>query len=138
MSVAALEAMELKAALSEGSGDLAQRFFARASKVIDIPWSIVVGNDLRMPEAVGPRTFRVKVINAYVARVHKAAHRDPVVALAFHRVANLLASPPSMMHPRVACRVLLGQSSPAPRAGPARAGPACKLRRDQRGLNFPE
>jgi hypothetical protein len=38
--------------------------------------------------------------------LHKAAHTDPVAALAFHRVGNLLAPPPSLMHPRVAVRVL--------------------------------
>jgi 2-polyprenyl-6-methoxyphenol hydroxylase-like FAD-dependent oxidoreductase len=67
MTVAALEAMALHATLAEGSEDLARRFFRRASKVIDIPWSIAVGNDLRMPEAIGPRSAAVKVINAYMA-----------------------------------------------------------------------
>jgi 2-polyprenyl-6-methoxyphenol hydroxylase-like FAD-dependent oxidoreductase len=108
MSVAALETMELKAALSEGTGDLAQRMFQRASKVIDTPWRIAVGNDLRIPEAVGPRTFADRAIHAYLARLHKAAHRDTAVALAFQRVANLLDSPPSLMQPRVAFRVLWG------------------------------
>jgi len=108
MSVAALESMELQAVLGERTARLAQRFFARASKVVDIPWSIAVGNDLRMPEATGPRTFAVKVINAYMAKLHKAAHHDPVVALSFHKVGNLLAPPPSVMHPRIALRVLFG------------------------------
>jgi hypothetical protein len=31
-----------------------------------------------------------------------------VPALAFHKVANLLAPPPSVMAPRIAARVLLG------------------------------
>jgi hypothetical protein len=106
MSVAALEAMELKAALSKRTPDLARHFFARASKVIDTPWNIVVGNDLRMPEASGRRTFRARAINAYVAGLHKAAHFDPEVARAFRMVAHLLAPPPSMMHPRIAFRVL--------------------------------
>jgi len=106
MSVAALEAMELKAALAQGTADLAKRFFKRASKVIDIPWSIAVGNDLRMPEATGPRSLGVNMVNAYIARVHKAAQADPTVAIAFHRVGNLLAPPPSIMHPRIAMRVL--------------------------------
>ena len=106
MSVAALQALELNKTLSEGTQDLAQRFFARAATVVDIPWSIAVGNDLRMPEATGPRTFGVKLINWYMSKLHRAAHQDPVPALAFHRVANLLAPPPSVMAPRVALRVL--------------------------------
>lgn len=108
MSVAALQAVELAGALAEGPDDLARRFFARAAQVVDIPWSIAAGNDLRMPEAAGPRTAAVRLINWYMAKLHKAAHHDPVPALAFHKVANLLAPPPSVMAPRVALRVLLG------------------------------
>jgi 2-polyprenyl-6-methoxyphenol hydroxylase-like FAD-dependent oxidoreductase len=106
MSVAALESMELQAALREGTENLASRFFRRVSKVVDIPWSIAAGNDLRIPEATGRRTFAVNAINAYVARLHKAAHYDPVVALAFHKVGHLLVSPSSILAPRIALRVL--------------------------------
>lgn len=112
MSAAALQAVELAKTLAEGSGNLSRRFFARAAKVTDIPWSIAVGNDLRMPETTGPRTAPVKLINWYMARLHKAAHRDPVPALAFHRVANLLAPPPSVMHPRIALHVLWANLAP--------------------------
>jgi 2-polyprenyl-6-methoxyphenol hydroxylase-like FAD-dependent oxidoreductase len=108
MSTAALESAQLAGALAEGSTNLAKRFFARVARVVDIPWSIAVGNDLRMPEAVGPRTAGVKFINWYMAKLHRAAHHDEVPAMAFHRVANLLAAPPSVMHPRVAARVLWG------------------------------
>jgi 2-polyprenyl-6-methoxyphenol hydroxylase-like FAD-dependent oxidoreductase len=115
MTASALQALELQSALSEGTAGLARRFFARASKVIDIPWSMAVGNDLRMPEATGPRTFGLKIVNAYLAKLHRAAHHDPEVALAFHRVANLLAPPPSLMHPRIAGRVLWANLRRRPR-----------------------
>src|SRR5581483_1345200 len=59
MSVAALEAMELDRALAAGRADLARRFFAGASKIVDIPWSIAVGGDLRIPEVKGPRNAGV-------------------------------------------------------------------------------
>lgn len=106
MSVAALQAIELESTLVSGDADLAKAFFRRAAKVIEIPWTIAVGSDLRIPEAVGRRTAGVKLANWYISKLHRAAHTDPVAALAFHRVGNLLASPPSMMRPRVAVRVL--------------------------------
>ena len=112
MSVAALEAVQLDETLGQGSHDLAKRFFARASKVVDIPWSVAVGNDLRMKETVGPRNAGANIINWYMSKLQKAAHHDPVPALAFHRVGNLLAPPPSVMHPRVVWRVLLGNLRP--------------------------
>lgn len=106
MSVAALESMELRRVLAEGPHEVARRFFARAAKVVDGPWTIAVGNDLRMKEAVGPRNAGVNFVNWYMSKLHRAAHHDEVCALAFHRVANLLEPPPSVMHPRVAMRVL--------------------------------
>jgi 2-polyprenyl-6-methoxyphenol hydroxylase-like FAD-dependent oxidoreductase len=106
MSVACLQAEVLDEVMATGSTRLAKRFFTRAATVIDIPWSIAVGNDLRMPEAVGPRTAAGKMINWYMVRLHRAAHVDPVCAIAFHKVSNLLAAPPTVMSPRIAMRVL--------------------------------
>ena len=108
MSVASLEAVALAETLAQGPSDLARRFFRRAAKVVDIPWSIVVGGDLRIPGTIGPRNAAVNFVNWYMAKLHKAAHHDPVVALAFHKVGNLLTAPPSVMHPRIAARVLWG------------------------------
>jgi hypothetical protein len=100
--------VELEKSLQAGADDLAGTFFRRAAKVVDIPWSIAVGNDLRMEEAVGPRTAGIRFVNWYMSKLHKAAQSDPLPAVAFHRVANLLAPPPSIMHPKVAIRVLRG------------------------------
>lgn len=108
MTVAALEARELGEALAEGDQNLAKRFFARASRAVDSPWTIAVGNDLRMPETVGPRNAGVNFVNWYMSKLHRAAHKDAQLALAFHNVANLLAPPPSVMHPRLAMRVFFG------------------------------
>jgi 2-polyprenyl-6-methoxyphenol hydroxylase-like FAD-dependent oxidoreductase len=108
MSVAALESEELAAVLEQGSEELGPRFFRRAAKIVDMPWAISVGNDLRMPETVGPRNIGVNFINWYMSKLHKTAHADPIAALAFFRVANLLAPPPSVLHPKIALRVLIG------------------------------
>ncbi|GIW91790.1 MAG: FAD-binding monooxygenase [Pirellulaceae bacterium] len=108
MSVAAMEALDLQHELRRGDVGLWRRFFRRAARSIDIPWQIVVSSDLRFPEAEGKRTPRIRVINAYMARLHRAAHRDPVVAKAFNDVANLLAPPQSLMRPTILWRVLRG------------------------------
>jgi 2-polyprenyl-6-methoxyphenol hydroxylase-like FAD-dependent oxidoreductase len=113
MTVAALEAVALQECLAGGAERLAQRFFQRASRLVDIPWSIAVGSDLRLPAVEGPRSPMVRFINWYVGKVHVAARRDPVVALAFQQVANLMTPPPSLLQPRVAVRVLRGTLRPA-------------------------
>lgn len=108
MTVASLEGKELGEALAEGDQNLAQRFFTRAARAVDNPWAIATGNDLRMPETVGPRNAGVNLINWYMSKLHRAAHKDAQLSLAFHNVANLLAPPPSVMHPRLAMRVFFG------------------------------
>lgn len=107
MTVAAIEATVLRDCLSQGVVDLAARFFRQASQVIDIPWSITVGNDLRLtsnPQFSLPRRF----INWYVGKLQVAARHDPELSLAFMKVANLFLPPPSLLRPRLAWRVLRG------------------------------
>ncbi|MBL8212274.1 MAG: hypothetical protein JNK87_16275 [Bryobacterales bacterium] len=116
MSVAALEAVALGEALRLGRADLARRFFGRAAKLVDVPWGIAVGNDLRMKETVGPRTPGVRFINWYIDKLHRAAHHDAETTLAFHRVSNLLAPPETLFHPRIVARVLSGNLRRRPAA----------------------
>ncbi|MBV8832929.1 MAG: hypothetical protein JO108_27330, partial [Acidobacteriaceae bacterium] len=108
MSCAALQAIELRNVLAQGMHNFARRFFAKAAKIVDTPWTIVVGNDLRMPEIKGPRNAKLRFINWYISKLHRAGHRDPFAAEAFLRVSNFLAAPPSVFHPKVAMRVLKG------------------------------
>ncbi|MFN7985442.1 MAG: hypothetical protein U0Q11_26680 [Vicinamibacterales bacterium] len=112
MSVSALEAMALSDVLSSSRGDVGRRFFQRAARIVDGPWTTAVGNDLRMPEAVGPRSALGRVINAYVARLHRAAHTDGELSQRFMRVANLLDEPPALFAPRVVWRTLRPRRQP--------------------------
>lgn len=107
MSVAALQAEALDSVLAQGGEDFARRFFKEAARVIDTPWKIAVGNDLRIPETSGPRTAEVQFVNWYMAKLLKASHNDPDISAAFHRVGNLLAPPQSLLSPRIAASVAL-------------------------------
>jgi len=53
--VAATEAKALDDNLAHGLHGLASRFYARTSKIIDIPWLIATGEDLRYPQVEGQR-----------------------------------------------------------------------------------
>ena len=108
MSVAMLEGQALDGLLAEGRDGLARRFFARAKKLTESPWTIATGEDLKYPQVQGKRPPGFKAVNAYMARAHKAARRDPVVLRRFFEVANLLAPPTAMMSPKIAWRVALG------------------------------
>ena len=116
MSAAALQAAELQNALTEGSDRLAFRFFRKAARAIDGPWTIAVGGDLRYPEVDGPRTPILRFINWYLGKLHIGARADPKLTFAFQRAAQLLDPPTSLLKPGVALRVmrgnLLGQHRP--------------------------
>jgi 2-polyprenyl-6-methoxyphenol hydroxylase-like FAD-dependent oxidoreductase len=112
MTCAALEAEALDALLAQHAGTpagldgLAQAFFAAAAKLVDIPWQMAVGADFRFPGTVGEKGASVDFVNAYVARVHRATHHDPVVLREFLKVMNLMQPPASLFHPKLLLRVL--------------------------------
>lgn len=107
MSSAALQALALRKELVAGTIDIATRFFRSAGKVIDNPWKIAVGGDLKMPETVGRRSLGIKLINWYVSKLHNLGHHDPKAAAAFVRVAQMRASPASILRPNLAVKVLV-------------------------------
>jgi 2-polyprenyl-6-methoxyphenol hydroxylase-like FAD-dependent oxidoreductase len=122
MTVAAQEAVLLRDILHEGAADLAQGFFAAAARVIDTPWDIAVGNDLRHPHVKGPRPAKVRFINWYIGKLHKAARDDGNLATAFLRVANLEAPPETLLHPEIIARVIRGNFRFLAREGERAAG----------------
>ena len=106
MSVAALQARVLHNVLSSNAGLSAERFYRAASTVIDTPWSIAAGGDLRMPEFRGKRPLGKRLLNWYISRLHRFAHHDPGAAVTFLRVAQLIDPPSVLLSPKLALRAL--------------------------------
>jgi 2-polyprenyl-6-methoxyphenol hydroxylase-like FAD-dependent oxidoreductase len=106
MSVSALEAMALREHLRRGVPPSPGPFLADIAKVIDVPWEISAGGDLDFPGVEGRRTLKVKVGNAYMARLQYAATKDPKVTEGFMRVAGLIDPPQTLMKPAMLARVL--------------------------------
>jgi flavin-dependent dehydrogenase len=110
MSVAALEAQALDRMLAAHAGALDglwRPFFQAVGAIVDLPWKMAVGEDFRYPQTEGKKARETDFINAYVARVHRAAQRDAVVYRQFAQVMNLLAPPETLMAPRILWRALL-------------------------------
>ncbi len=106
MTAAACQAIALDAALADGEDGLARRFFRAAAKVIDAPWQLAVGGDLALPNVPGARPLALRIMNAYIARLQRAAERDSRVTIAFIRVMHLIAAPVSLLAPGVFLRVM--------------------------------
>jgi len=108
MTTAALEGLALGRCLRDGGQSLAQRFFAKVAPIIDIPWQIAAGSDLRHPKLAHMQTSMGRFMNWYIARVHRAAATDPGVGRAFLRVTNLISPPTQLFAPATMSRVVMG------------------------------
>jgi len=108
MTTAALEGLALDNCLREGSASLATRFFTKVTPIVDSPWQIAVGSDLRHPKLTHLQTPVSRFMNWYIGKVHRAGATDPNVACAFLRVANLTNPPGKLFAPATVLRVLLG------------------------------
>jgi len=105
MTVAAMEADQLGRHL-DGGGVRPLRFFKEISPIIDVPWEISAGGDLAFPGVEGPRTLKVKMGNAYMAKLHSAATADGRFTEAFFRAAGLVDPPTALMRPSLVVGVL--------------------------------
>jgi 2-polyprenyl-6-methoxyphenol hydroxylase-like FAD-dependent oxidoreductase len=123
MTVAALESLVLRRHLERG-GDLRPAEFLRdISREIDSPWEFAASADLGYAGVEGRRTAKVRMINAYVPRLQRAAVHDPVLTNAFIRVAGLIEEPTTVLRPGIVARVLRNSR----RQPPAAAAPANPL-----------
>lgn len=106
MTVAVLEAAALHRLLARGRPPAWRQYAKAVARVVDVPWQLATGADLAFPGVQGRRTARVRMINAYVARLHAAAADDPTLAAAFVRVTGLLDRPEALFRPDRVLRVL--------------------------------
>ncbi len=84
MTVAATQAATLRTLLDMGCAPAPRRYFRELAGVVDVPWDIAVGGDLALPAVPGKRTAKIRLINAYLARLHAAATAAPATATTPH------------------------------------------------------
>ncbi len=125
MTVSALQARALRTCLvrgKKGSADLGPRFYKASRKAVDAAWMSAIGEDLLLPEIEGDRTLQVRVANAHVSRVKRAAEVDPVVAETFLRVLSFLDPPTAFFTPDILRRMYrASRASRTPRPAEAAA-----------------
>jgi 2-polyprenyl-6-methoxyphenol hydroxylase-like FAD-dependent oxidoreductase len=106
MTVAALEALELRNCLEAGTDHLATRFFKQIAKHVDIAWSLAADNDRRLAQASYRPSVARRLLDWYMDRLLIAARTNPDVASAFLAVSDMMAAPTSLLRPPVAWRVI--------------------------------
>jgi 2-polyprenyl-6-methoxyphenol hydroxylase-like FAD-dependent oxidoreductase len=130
MTAAAAQAMALRRLLARPGMPDARRYFRAIAAVVDVPWDIAAGADLAFSQVPGKRTAKVRLVNAYLPRLHAAAARDQALAAALVRVIGLKDRPEGLLRPDRMLRVLRGNLVPGQRPhasagqGPAGISPA--------------
>jgi 2-polyprenyl-6-methoxyphenol hydroxylase-like FAD-dependent oxidoreductase len=106
MSVAALEALALRRHLTRGREPLTRKVMGDIARMVDLPWDMAAGGDLAFPGVEGSRNAKVRLGNSYLPRLRAAAAHDPKLAVAFLRVAGMLARPETLFRPDIVLGVL--------------------------------
>src|SRR5262249_25953709 len=112
MTVAALEAIALDRCLRRHSRTrypihgLGRSFHQAASGILDAPWQLATGEDLRYAEVEGRRPLGTGFMHWYGGLVHQATARDRRVAREFYKVMHLTQPPALLFHPGVVVRTL--------------------------------
>lgn len=116
MTVAALESLTLRDHLLRHGPSKPLVFFHDIGALIDSPWEFAASADLGYHGVDGRRTAKVRMINAYVPRLQRAAVHDASLTNAFVRVAGLMDEPTVLLRPSVLFRVLrqLRRQAPNP------------------------
>jgi 2-polyprenyl-6-methoxyphenol hydroxylase-like FAD-dependent oxidoreductase len=124
MTVAATEAMTLRGLQARRPVPDARRYFRAITTAIDAAWDIAVGADLAFPRVPGRRSAKVRLVNAYLPRLHAAAAHDKALAASVVRVIGLKDRPEGLLRPDRVLRVLRGNLANSRRPGPAPGGHA--------------
>ncbi|MEV4118625.1 FAD-binding monooxygenase [Micromonospora sp. NPDC049645] len=106
MAIAAVESRVLADKLRKTPVPDAHEFFQEISRQIDSPWEFAAIADLGYAGVEGRRTVKTRIINAYVARLQRAAVHDASLTNAFMRVAGLIDEPTALLSPGRILRVL--------------------------------
>ena len=123
MSVAALDAVVLHHALSDGLEDLPRRFFDRLAPVLETPWRMATGADYQYPQTEGEPSLGGKLFGWYFDRLLRAANDDGALSAAYSEVLELERPPTALLRPGVLARVFLPVGGGAPDPDPSQLAP---------------
>jgi 2-polyprenyl-6-methoxyphenol hydroxylase-like FAD-dependent oxidoreductase len=109
MAAAALQAEALDQCLGAHGGAtaaLARDYLRRVDAIVDVPWDLCCGENLKYSGTTGPRPLLFPVTRRLKDRL--ATRRDPAILRDFYSVVTLAARPRTLLQPRI-LRTLLGR-----------------------------
>ncbi|QES51574.1 pyridine nucleotide-disulfide oxidoreductase [Streptomyces venezuelae] len=125
MTVAAQSAAVLRTALRAhglAAPRLARTVQRGVGRVVEVPWSITTGQDIRFPGATGrPAPFAARLTHGYVDRLSRTAMSSEEALRALFDVMSLAEPPTRLFRPRTVRAVLAGPAGPPPDGPPLTA-----------------
>ena len=109
-----VEALDERLASEEDPTVAAKKALADFERIVDAVWSMTTAEDFRHRRTTGARPFGLRLVHAYLDRIHAASLRHPEVVRAFDRAANLEDFGGGLLEPRIAWRVLGTVPPPRP------------------------
>ncbi|MEV0253686.1 hypothetical protein AB0H82_05335 [Streptomyces sp. NPDC050732] len=109
MTSAAVQVVALQQALARCdvmAPEFARTFYRLSARAVSPAWATAAGADFVYPETRGHRPWPTKMINRYVTRCVVAGQHDPAVATRLWDVANMVASPASLLSPPALARMV--------------------------------
>ena len=123
IAVSACQAVRLRAVLADDPrAGTARRLLRDFDRILDFPWAVAIGQDLRMPSSSGRQSRAQAAVSAWASEVGRRAVQGDRRAHKVLMGAYHLESPPSaLLHPALVASVALGRlnRSQAPAQRPA-------------------
>lgn len=108
MTIAALSALTIRNHLHTGAAPVPLDYFRElATEVIDPVWQMTHNVDLSFPGVEGERPLSLKVEQAFMKLIQKAAARDSAITAGYMRVAGQVEHPSTLMRPKFLLRAVL-------------------------------
>lgn len=122
ITTGALQVEALGQCLAGGLPEVARSYRRLASQALDVPWSMAIGGDLRLPDVEGKRAPGSGLLSWYVDRFQRLGSRDAEALRTFVRVVHMCEPPSAILSPRWIWQVLTarGLEDPTPGPGPQR------------------
>ncbi len=121
ISVSACQALHLRTVLVDGLRvETARRLLRDFDRVLEFPWAVAVGQDLRMPSSSGQQSRPQAAISAWASQVgRRSVQGDRRAHKVLMQSYHLESSPTALLHPALIASVALGRlhrsRTPAPR-----------------------
>lgn len=116
ITVCALEAQALDACLQYSNGGLnglSQKYFEKASRIIDNAWKMATNVDFIYPQTEGKRPWGNCLMRWYNTQLFQLSAHDGEAATTFHEVLHFLKPPSTLLHPYILTKILKSSLKPS-------------------------